>query len=670
MFCIDCGKTVIEGSRFCGHCGAKLFVPPPSTVAADSPPVPQRPEPSTVEHPSGRDAGVNPEPTAMRAEAPATPHAAPPSPAPRADAAAGVPSLIPPIALPTAEPTPMLFGAVAQPETASRPPAFLLLGGGVGVLLGVGLVIAGFWKTPWLVVPGFLVCVVSFGVMLRRFSRAIAVLGGVLLAVLMTFATGLPFGGIGRLRALRTAIDTAGLPALPAGYQYLTEAGEEIDMVPYVVPERGGEARRSFTFLERKSGGFRMDVVIAPEGEPPTLWRTSGEALRAGMPAPLLTGTIRVAGDLLLSSEGSGDFLFDTVPRRFVPGRWVRVEQSSQRAVFERGGLKVHEMLVGIVACSEAGGKRQDRRSLVVMWRTDLESRETGERSVVYIVSEFTEGVGLSQSGSVKRGERWTASLYRDWVQASQDTEIGKPAVAPQPVAGGEGQPSEPEGSPRPVSDGDTESNGVPVSPSSEGPGTQEAVSICSLRWHLWAFQEVKQRRWRPDPVKRSDNEIEADFFMQAYNACSNACNREEAIVKKASVMSYDDHKAFVDAAVAQYEAFIEDFPALPHFKDANSEATKKRLRGALDALLKACRLSAEAAKASFARWEALGAREEVRTETPSVPTEREIMTLREEALREFRRYVAISDEANDALELRLKAEDEIALSRAGAERR
>lgn len=186
------------------------------------------------------------------------------------------------------------------------------------------------------------------------------------------------------------------------------------------------------------------------------------------MPAPLPTGTIRVAGDLLLSSEGSGDFLFDTVPRRFVPGRWVLVEQSSQRAVFERGGLKVHEMLVGIVACSEAGGKRQDRRSLVVMWRTDLESRETGERSVVYIVSEFTEGVGLSQSGSVKKGEKWTASLYRDWVQASQDTTIEKPKVAPQPVAGGEGQPVEPEGSPRPVSDGDTESNGVPVSPSSE----------------------------------------------------------------------------------------------------------------------------------------------------------------------------------------------------------
>ncbi|HQP89307.1 MAG TPA: TonB family protein, partial [Thermoanaerobaculia bacterium] len=50
----------------------------------------------------------------------------------------------------------------------------------------------------------------------------------------------------------------------------------------------------------------------------------------------------------------------------------------------------------------------------------------------------------------------------------SQDTEIGKPAVAPQPVAGGEGKPVEPEGSPRPVSDGDTESNGIPVAPSSE----------------------------------------------------------------------------------------------------------------------------------------------------------------------------------------------------------
>ena len=469
MFCIACGKAIIEGTRFCGHCGAKLFVPPPSSASVASTPVPVESEPPTVDHPSGRDASVSPVPTAERGGAPATPHFAPPAPTaiPRSDVPAVVPTIPPPIATPTAEPAPMLFGEVAQPETTSGPPAFLLLGGGVGVLLGVGLVIAGFWKTPWLVVPGFLVCVVGFGVMLRRFSRAMAVLGGVLLAVLMTFATGLPFGGIGRLRALRTAIDTAGLPALPAGYQYLTEAGEEIDMVTYVVPEKGGEARRSYTFLERESGGFRMNIVIAPEGEPPTLWRTSGEALRAGRPAPLPTGTIRVAGDLLLSSEGSGDFLFDSVPRRFVPGRWVRVERSSQRAAFEQGGLKVHEMLVGIVACREAGGTAKNR-SLVVMWRMDLESRNTGERNVAYLVSEFTEGVGLSQSGSVKKGERWTASLYRDWVQTSHDTKIERPTVAPQPVAGGEGQPVEPEGSPRPVSDGDTESNGVPVSPSSE----------------------------------------------------------------------------------------------------------------------------------------------------------------------------------------------------------
>lgn len=44
MFCIACGKPARDDARFCGKCGAELFVPPPSEIIVSPPPVLLTPE--------------------------------------------------------------------------------------------------------------------------------------------------------------------------------------------------------------------------------------------------------------------------------------------------------------------------------------------------------------------------------------------------------------------------------------------------------------------------------------------------------------------------------------------------------------------------------------------------------------------------------------------------
>lgn len=496
MFCIACGKSVIEGTRFCGHCGAKLFVPPASPESVDSPLVP-----------------LGPAASAVMVATPSAPPLAPPAPAPRADAAAVVPSLTPPIATPTAEPAPMLFGAVEQEEPASKPPASLFIAGGVGVLLSVSWVITGFWREPWLVAAGFLGCVVAVSGVLWRYSRVTAVLGGVVSAALITLVVSQPFGGIGQVwnvgwwrsdKATEVpqsvafdaakdlpqsvtsdtargvppsmAFDTAGLPALPAGYQYLKEAGEEIDMIPFVVPESSGSTTRHFTVYEEPNVKGRMHISIAAEGEPPTRWETSGELVTATERNALFVGSIVVSGEWLLSSEDSGNILFDSVPRRVQQGRWMPVEQSSVRGQLEKGGVDVRDQRVGIVARGQEG-EAGSRGTVVVMWAMAVQVRASGERKTAFLLNEFRENVGVTTSWSYSsKGEGWVKVFAREEASASESPETRETGVTTAPMAGTEAEHRE-------VRETPSQEAGVPPSPSAVPPDSRSGDRMTAVKW-------------------------------------------------------------------------------------------------------------------------------------------------------------------------------------------
>jgi hypothetical protein len=55
MFCAQCGQLVVEGMKFCPHCGAPVAALPPSTTAAESQEAPAGP--AAMPDPEASDAG-------------------------------------------------------------------------------------------------------------------------------------------------------------------------------------------------------------------------------------------------------------------------------------------------------------------------------------------------------------------------------------------------------------------------------------------------------------------------------------------------------------------------------------------------------------------------------------------------------------------------------------
>jgi len=57
MFCAQCGQLVVEGMKFCPHCGAPVAPPSPSAAAPESEGPPARPAGLTDARPGGATAG-------------------------------------------------------------------------------------------------------------------------------------------------------------------------------------------------------------------------------------------------------------------------------------------------------------------------------------------------------------------------------------------------------------------------------------------------------------------------------------------------------------------------------------------------------------------------------------------------------------------------------------
>ncbi len=579
MFCIACGKPARDDARFCGKCGAKLFEPAPNEDVGASPQARPTPVPPAVERPSGTDPRVRTESTAERVEATATPDPTPP-PAPRPVPFSAVTVANPPLPpgpsqeatdppppMPTGAPTPIATAMRTKTAAVPMSPKVLLAGGGAGVLLGVGLLVEGFWRTPWQVVPGFLCCVVGVSVMLRRFSRVMAVLGGLLLAVLIAFVASLPFGGIGQVFAVSwwrfgyvrsvppgTAFDTAALPALPEGYQYLKEAGEEIDMVPYVVPEGTDGRMRKYTMGAKETKEDpprRMELTVVADAKQPTVWRVSGAVKSGGESLWELAGTIGLSGDWLLTSKMTGGLLQGSLPRSLSPGRWVHLDKRESRAVAEESGFDVTDERVAIVARGEAGTDGREHETVVVMWWTSLKDRTSGKTGATYVVEEFSKDVGLA--GFWMRASdqtSWKQMFYLPDAPRTVAAEVAQPEASPVPSAENEEGPVEDTASPL------SQDAAVP------SPDTVAPVLPSPRPVSFSAKPEVKESE---APTKKSPDErtalkwvlIPAGAFTMGCTPGDAACQADESPAHPAT-LTRSFQMAATETTNAQYRECVK----------------------------------------------------------------------------------------------------------------
>lgn len=202
---------------------------------------------------------------------------------------------------------------------------------------------------------------------------------------------GLPWDTADKKPSSSAPFVTTGLPVLPAGYRYLTESGPEIDLLPYVLPEREEGGRRRYVFLD--FGGGRLTIQVTASETDPSSWHVSAD-LPKKSGTQSLPADIRVSGEWLLSVNGGMYILHDSAPKLLKSGSWEQVRQSSQQKEYEKTVGQVTDDRVAIVAESDTKLKDGRPEAVVLIWCLSARRRDSGKVVTFYALSEFTEGKG------------------------------------------------------------------------------------------------------------------------------------------------------------------------------------------------------------------------------------------------------------------------------------